>query len=104
MIHHRLVVAPNPGLPQRPVDLPSMIERLRRLEQLLVELIDAQPRVAYSARQAGRQLGDVSESTIRRAVAAGRLAKVPHMGTRVVIADAELRRFAAECNALRAAS
>ena len=100
-----LIRPATPLAPTPPVELPSVIERLRRLEELLVELVDLAPRIAYSARQAGLQLGDVSESTVRRAVAAGDLTRVPHLGTRVVISDAELRRFAAERpGALRAAS
>lgn len=92
-----LVTAPNPDVPLPPAVLPatpSLDERLARIEALLAELVDIAPRVAYSARQAGAQLGDTSESFVRRLVRDGVIAKVPHLGTRVVIAHHELVRAA----------
>lgn len=52
-------------------------------------------KLAFSAKEAGDLLG-ISEWTIYRLVADGEMAKVPYMGKRVVIARAELERFAAQ--------
>jgi excisionase family DNA binding protein len=48
-------------------------------------------RRALTVREVAEQFG-VSEAHIRRLVRTGQLAKVPHMGTRVVIAVGELDR------------
>ena len=50
-------------------------------------------KLAYSAQEAADLLG-VSDWTVYRLVDAGDLAKVPHLGKRVLIAKAELERFA----------
>lgn len=52
-------------------------------------------KLAFNAIEAGALLG-VSEWTIYRLVDSGELAKVPHLGKRVLIARAELERFASE--------
>lgn len=51
-------------------------------------------KLAYSAVEAAGVLG-VSDEMIYRLVARGDLAKIPHLGVRVLIAKAELERFAA---------
>lgn len=71
----------------------EVLAALGRIECLLVELLDAQPRLAYSASQAGRQLGDLSDRSVSRLVGRGVIAKVPHMGARLVIPHAELVRL-----------
>lgn len=50
-------------------------------------------KIAVSAREAGELL-DMSEPAVRRLVAAGVLARIPHTG-RLLIARTELERFAA---------
>ncbi len=50
---------------------------------------------AYSARDAAHELS-VSESEIRRLVKAGVLGRVPNVGRRLLIARAEVERFAAQ--------
>lgn len=52
-------------------------------------------KLAYSADEAGAILG-VSAWTVYRLVERGDLAKVPHLGKRVLIAGRELERFAAQ--------
>lgn len=51
-------------------------------------------KLAFNAAEAGEILG-VSDWTIYRLVDSGELAKIPHVGKRVLIARAELERFAA---------
>lgn len=51
-------------------------------------------KVAYSVTEAAELLS-LSPTEIRRLVAAGLLGRVPHCGKRVLIAHAELVRFAA---------
>lgn len=50
-------------------------------------------KLAFNARESAEILG-VSEWTVYKLVERGDLAKVPHMGKRVLIARAELERFA----------
>lgn len=50
-------------------------------------------RVALTPVQAGEALG-VSDWTIRRLIKAGLLKRIPHLGDRVLIARAEIERFA----------
>jgi hypothetical protein len=69
-------------------------DELLEVVELLIDIRDTQLRVAYSTRQAGLQLGGVSESFIRAKVREGVIAKVPHMGSRVLIPHAELVRLA----------
>lgn len=69
-------------------------EQLAQIVALLAELVELAPRIAYSTRQAGKAFGNQSESQIRRLVRDGVLAKVPHTGSRVVIAHHELVRAA----------
>jgi excisionase family DNA binding protein len=49
-------------------------------------------RLAYRLEEAATELR-VTERTVRRLVKAGHLHAIPNMGTRVVIAAAELERF-----------
>jgi len=51
-------------------------------------------RVAYSVVDAADQLS-LSESEVRRLIRDGLLGRIPHTGKRVLIAHAELVRFAA---------
>jgi excisionase family DNA binding protein len=51
-------------------------------------------KIAYSVPEAAELLS-VSQSEVRRLVNAGLLGRVPHCGKRVLIAHAELERFAA---------
>lgn len=57
--------------------------------------VPAEARLAVRVPMAA-QLISVSESEVRRMVADGRLARVPHTGSSVVIARTELERFVAE--------
>lgn len=50
-------------------------------------------KVAYSVPEAADMLS-VSASEVRRLVSAGLLGRIPHTGKRVLIAHAELERFA----------
>lgn len=52
-------------------------------------------KLAFNAAESGHILG-VSEWTIYKLVERGDLARIPHVGKRVLIARAELERFAAE--------
>lgn len=52
-------------------------------------------RLAFSAAEAAQILG-ISTSSVYKLVEAGVLAKVPHLGSRVLIARVELERFAGE--------
>lgn len=52
-------------------------------------------KLAFSARESADILG-ISEWSVYRLVERGDLAKVPHLGKRVLIARVELERFAAE--------
>lgn len=51
-------------------------------------------KLAFNAIEAGELLG-LSDWTIYKLVESGELAKIPHVGKRVLIARAELERFAA---------
>lgn len=51
-------------------------------------------KLAYSVEEAANLLS-VSPEHIRRLIRGGLLGKVPHCGTRMLIAHAELERFAA---------
>lgn len=52
-------------------------------------------KVAFSVEEAAESLG-VSAWTVYRLVENGHLARIPHMGRRVLIARIELERFAAQ--------
>jgi excisionase family DNA binding protein len=72
---------------------PATPAQLLEVVELLEEIRDRQPKVCYSVPEAARMLG-VSDDLIYRLVVDGVIAKVPHMGRRVIIPHAELERLA----------
>ena len=54
--------------------------------------VEVHHKLALSVPEAAAMLG-LSEPSVRRLVDAGRLARVPHTGNRVLIARTELERF-----------
>jgi hypothetical protein len=71
----------------------ELLDAIRKLTEAVDRLTDAAPKVSYRVPAAALQTG-VDISVLYKMVRAGEVAKVPHMGTSVLIPHGELvRRF-----------